>query len=104
MNTRNFDIGLTHIALYASNLDRSIKFYAEYANMVVVHEREDKSSGVRVVWLSDKTRLFVIVLIESENLSPVLNGYSHLGIGYPSRDEVDRLCDLARKEYLKREQ
>jgi catechol 2,3-dioxygenase-like lactoylglutathione lyase family enzyme len=55
------DVGLTHIALAASNLDKSIAFYARYARMVVVHDRIDAEMDIRVIWLSDKTRPFVIV-------------------------------------------
>jgi catechol 2,3-dioxygenase-like lactoylglutathione lyase family enzyme len=40
-NYRMIDIGLTHIALPVSNLDRSIAFYARYADMQVVHRRTD---------------------------------------------------------------
>ena len=33
------DVGLTHIALSAINVDASIQFYARYVKMEVVHER-----------------------------------------------------------------
>ncbi len=89
------DIGLTHIALKASDLDASIRFYAEYANMSVVHMREE-DTGVRVAWLSDKTRPFVIVLMESDDVATVLAPFSHLGVGCASREEVDRYADKAR--------
>lgn len=35
------DIGLTHIALPVSELEKSIEFYATYAQMQVVHRRID---------------------------------------------------------------
>ena len=92
------DIGLTHIALLVTNADSSIDFYARYARMSIVHERKDKDSGRRVTWLSDKTRPFVIVLIEAESAEPVLRPFAHLGVGCESREEVDRLCEMARKE------
>jgi catechol 2,3-dioxygenase-like lactoylglutathione lyase family enzyme len=83
------DVGLTHVALPARDLDESIGFYARYARMQVVHRRES------VVWLSDGTRPFVIVLIEvPAPLSPV----AHLGVACASREEVDGLCDRARAE------
>ena len=86
------DIGLTHVALPVHDLDASIAFYARYARMQVVHRREG------VVWLSDKTRPFVIVLIEVEQVAVTLGGWAHLGVGCSSRAEVDRLCALAREE------
>ena len=85
------DVGLTHVALPVRDLDASIAFYADYARMQVVHRREG------VVWLSDKTRPFVIVLVESDHVAP-LQPFAHLGVGCTSRDEVDALCELARSE------
>ncbi len=94
----NVDVGLTHIALCVTNLDKSIQFYAKYANMVVVHERIDKDSGSRVIWISDKTRAFVIVLFSVKEVNIVLAPFSHLGVGCISKKEVDRLCDMAKHE------
>jgi catechol 2,3-dioxygenase-like lactoylglutathione lyase family enzyme len=92
------DLGLTHVALPASNLEASIAFYAKYARMQVVHRRTDLATGVHVAWVSDCTRPFVIVLIEQDRPSGVLTGFSHLGIGCDSRAEVDRRAELARHE------
>lgn len=91
------DIGLTHIALPASNIQRSIEFYATYAAMEVVHQRTDQETGVTVVWLSDRTRPFVIVLIEVATVHPVLSPIAHLGVGCKSREHMDILCDQARQ-------
>ena len=46
------DQGVTHIALPVSNLDASLDFYARFADMHVVHRRED-SDGSPVAWISD---------------------------------------------------
>lgn len=86
------DIGLTHIALPVSDLEESIAFYAGYAAMQVVHRREG------VVWLSDKTRPFVIVLMETGTVPHPLHSPAHLGTGCESRAEIDRLCERARAE------
>ena len=88
------DVGLTHVALPVSNLDRSVEFYAEFARMSVVHRRSD------VVWLSDRTRPFVIVLIETPEVSDPLRPVAHLGVACESREAVDRLCDRARDREL----
>jgi lactoylglutathione lyase len=45
------DLGLTHVALTARDLDASIAFYAKYAGMAVVHRHAGE--GIRSVWLSD---------------------------------------------------
>jgi hypothetical protein len=58
------DLGFTHVALPVSNVDASIAFYSKYARMQVVHRRTDLTSKSDVVWLSDLTRPFVIVLIQ----------------------------------------
>lgn len=99
------DAGFTHVALPIADADRSIDFYARYAGMQVVHRRTepagdgdgDHGSTASVVWLSDLTRPFVVVLIETE-VTHRLGGFAHLGIGCTSRDEVDRLCALAHDE------
>ena len=92
------DIGLTHIALTVSNLERSIAFYSEYAKMQVVHQRIDSTEGIPVAWLSDGTRPFAIVLIQQSPVQPILSPLAHLGVGCRSREEMDALCDRARQQ------
>jgi len=88
------DLGLTHIALPVTDLDRSLDFYAFYADMEVVHRRAGREGGV--AWISDRTRPFVIVLIERDAVATPLAAPAHLGVALASRAEVDRRCDLAR--------
>jgi catechol 2,3-dioxygenase-like lactoylglutathione lyase family enzyme len=92
------DIGLTHIALPVTNVERSVEFYATYAGMSVIHQRIDADTGVAVVWLCDRTRPFAIVLIQVSEMPTVLLPLAHLGVGCPSRNQVDELCDRARQE------
>lgn len=86
------DVGLTHVALPASNLEASAAFYFKYANMQVVHRRPE------VIWLSDQTRPFVIVLLESEDVPFPLMPFAHLGVACESREEIDELCATARDD------
>lgn len=86
------DVGLTHVALPVGNLDESAEFYARFARMQVVHRREG------VIWLSDKTRPFVIVLLRVDTVEHPLLPFAHLGVACESAEEVDRLCGLARDE------
>ncbi len=104
------DVGFTHVALLVGNLDASVAFYAKYARMEIVHQRSDGNS--RVAWVSDRTRPFVIVLIEIPTLVPrpllrwangllrLLVQFEHMGVGCTSRDEVDRLAAAAKAEGL----
>ena len=81
------DLGLSHLALPVADIDRSIDFYARYADMVVVHRRSDHE-GKGIAWVSDLTRPFVVVLLETQ-VTDHLGGWAHLGIGVASREEVD---------------
>lgn len=92
------DIGFTHVALSARDLDKSIQFYKDYANMSIMHERVDKEINKRVVWLSDQTRPFVLVLVENDDPAPILRPFAHLGVGCRDKSEVDKLCQQAREE------
>ena len=90
------DVGATHLALVVSDANRSIAFYARYARMEIVHDRQDPGGG-RVVWLSDLTRPFVLVLIEGD-VEARLGGFCHLGVGCESRKEVDRRAAAGRRD------
>ena len=92
------DRGLTHVALPVSDVETSVDFYRRYADMQVVHQRRDDDTDTSVVWLSDRTRPFVIVLIGQPAVSHTLGGFAHLGVGCDSRGEVDRRCARAREE------
>ena len=85
------DLGLTHIALPVRSLDASVAFYETYAAMHVIHSRHD------VVWISDRTRPFAIVLIQTTGEVRPLLPMAHLGVAVASRAEVDRLCRAAER-------
>ncbi len=86
------DVGLTHVALPVTNIEASTAFYFKYAKMQVVHQRRE------VVWLSDKTRPFVIVLMESPDVPFPLMPFAHLGVACGSPEEIDELCETARDD------
>jgi catechol 2,3-dioxygenase-like lactoylglutathione lyase family enzyme len=94
-DARATDHGLTHVALPIAHADRSIAFYRRFAGMEVVHRRTDPETGAAVVWLSDLTRPFAVVLIET-TVTHTLGGFSHLGVGLDSRAAVDTACAAAR--------
>ena len=90
------DVGLTHIALPVTTMEDSLAFYATYAHMQVVDRRTDLD-GTEVVWLSDRTRPFVIVLIQLPQVDSPLLPFAHLGVGCETREEEDRLCEQAQQ-------
>jgi len=60
--------------------DASVAFYEKYAAMQVVHRRVDTGTHRTVVWLNDRTRPFVIVLIETDRVDAPLRPFAHLGV------------------------
>uniref|UniRef100_B8HMQ3 Glyoxalase/bleomycin resistance protein/dioxygenase n=1 Tax=Cyanothece sp. (strain PCC 7425 / ATCC 29141) TaxID=395961 RepID=B8HMQ3_CYAP4 len=92
------DLGFTHVALPVRDLDKSLAFYARYAGMEAVHRRTDPGSGADVAWITDRTRPFVIVLLEKPEVDHQLLPPAHLGVACESRERVDQLCELARQE------
>jgi catechol 2,3-dioxygenase-like lactoylglutathione lyase family enzyme len=93
------DVGVTHVALPVTNLDESLTFYERFASMKVVHKRTDPSTGTSVAWISDLSRPFVLVLIETATVDACVGGmYCHVGVGVGERSDVDRLCALAQQD------
>ncbi len=91
------DLGLTHVALPVRHMERSLAFYATYAGMRVAHRRS-QDDGLQVAWITDGTRPFVVVLIETAaEITPLLP-MAHLGVGCPSREALLDLCQQARQE------
>jgi catechol 2,3-dioxygenase-like lactoylglutathione lyase family enzyme len=85
--------------LGVTQLDASLEFYERFAAMQVVHRRTDQVGGNSVAWISDLTRPFVVVLIETTKVDAHLGGtFGHIGVGVSTREEVDRLLAQARSE------
>jgi catechol 2,3-dioxygenase-like lactoylglutathione lyase family enzyme len=91
------DVGVTHVALPVRDLDASLDFYARFADMKVVHRRAEPG-GNAVAWISDLTRPFVLVLIETQPDQCLGGAFCHIGLAVTSRDAVDEKCELARAE------
>jgi len=102
---------LTHLALAVADLDASTDFYHRFAGMEIVHERTEPT-GSRVAWIHDGELPFIVVLIaiaRPRGINQLIRKASqaiarhafapvHLGVSCTSREQVDELCELARKE------
>jgi catechol 2,3-dioxygenase-like lactoylglutathione lyase family enzyme len=104
----------THVALPVRDLDATLDFYRKYTTLELIHERTDPETGLRSVWLAnsrdrtDAAARFVLVLICGTLPSQVtgdikeeygfLTSISHLGISLSTRDEVDRIAEMAKEE------
>lgn len=97
--TERIDHGFTHVALQVSDLEASLRFYERYAGLTPVHRRTG-SDGVRVAWITDHTRPFVVVLLEHDVTHP-LGGWAHLGVGVDSRRVVDERLAAAAEAGLR---
>ena len=90
---------LTHLALGARDLDRTIAFYRKHARLHVVHQRAD--GGMRVVWLAERERDpdFVLVLFPLfGEPAPGPRTLQHLGFAVASRAEVDAAAAAGRED------
>ncbi len=94
------DLGWTHVALPARDVAASIAFYTAYAGMRVVHDRlDEQGSAQRVVWLSDGTRPFVLVLAQTAGtVEHPLGPFAHLGIALSSAAAVDAIARRAQAD------
>jgi lactoylglutathione lyase len=104
----------THVALPVRDLDTTLDFYRKYTTLELIHERTDPETGLRSVWLAnsrdrtDAAARFVLVLICGSLPSQVtgdikeeygfLTSISHLGISLSTRDEVDRIAEMAKED------
>ncbi len=87
----------THITINCSNLDASVEFYTSFCGLSIVRDR--RLEGRHNVWLGPETAagedpIFVLVIVQDE----VKNRLDHFGFQCESREEVDRIAELARRQ------
>jgi catechol 2,3-dioxygenase-like lactoylglutathione lyase family enzyme len=87
----------THITINCGNLERSIDFYTSFCGLKIVRDR--RKEGRHNVWLGPETKpgddpLFVLVVVQDE----VKARLDHFGFQCDSREEVDRIAELARQQ------
>lgn len=88
---------LDHIAMMATDIERTARFYCEWAEMEIIHDRRDPGHTHRVIWVRRKADPvgLIIVLIENESEYP-RGRMDHFGFHVSSRAEVDALAERAR--------
>ena len=101
------DVGFSHIALFVRDIEASIDFYERFGGLFVMHRRTE-TTGSLVAYLGDGATGFSIVLVQLSrgNLRYRLRRWAsrwlaplhHLGVGCPNREDVDRMCELAKTE------
>lgn len=87
----------THITINASDLEPSIEFYRSFCGLTIVRDR--RPEGRHNVWLGPATQpggdpVFVLVIVQDEVKARV----DHFGFQCDSREEVDRIAELARQQ------
>ena len=93
----------THIALPSSDIEASVAWYTKYTPLVVLDRREDADG--KNAWLAHEGQVenpFVLVLVmfykDQGVKQPQLAPFAHIGIEVPTRDDVDRIADIARAD------
>ncbi|MBI1760392.1 MAG: VOC family protein [Acidobacteria bacterium] len=88
---------LDHIALMATDIERTAQFYCDWAGMEIIHDRRDPGHTHRVIWVRRKADPagLIIVLIENERTYPH-GRMDHFGFHISSRAAVDALAERAR--------
>lgn len=102
-------VSLSHLAIPAVDVDKSIAFYEKYLEMRVVRER----TNPRNVWMADGIRPFQLVLLEASpgDLEPgrpsdyhnakvthPIVASAHIGFTCSSCTQVKRIADMAQAE------
>ena len=92
---------LTHVALLVSDVDQTADFYINYCGLKVIARRLDPNTGYRVIWLGEDLK-FVIVAFEGEKkpIQSITKPLSHLGFSLESKEEVDKIAEVAKEEGL----
>lgn len=91
----------THCALHVRDLERSIAFYRSYCGLKLVKEHGKDADAGRTVWLASPgaESRFVLVLLGGGPAHTQDEGdMTHYGFGVPTREDVDRIAERARKE------
>src|SRR5215467_1099069 len=87
----------THITINCSDINASVEFYTSICGLTIVRDR--RQEGRHNVWLGpsiakDEDPSFVLVMVQDE----VKARLDHLGFQCDSREEVERIAQMAREQ------
>lgn len=85
----------THVTINCSDLEASVEFYTSFCGLEIVRDR--RIEGRHNVWLGPLTApgedpIFVLVIVQHEVKARI----DHFGFQCETREEVDRIAELAR--------
>ena len=89
----------THITINVNDLDRSIDFYTTFCGLVIVRDR--RLEGRHNVWLgppapTGESPVFVLVMVQDRVKARI----DHFGFQCETREEVDRIAEIAREQNI----
>lgn len=87
----------THITINCTDIDASVEFYTSLCGLSIVRDR--RLEGRHNVWLGPPTPanadpIFVLVIVQDE----VKARLDHFGFQCDTREEVDRIAEIARAQ------
>jgi hypothetical protein len=100
------DSGFTHVPLWCGISTGASIFIPAYTAMQVIHQRSPNLPSARhVAWLSDRTRLFALVLVQADEPTDTpLGPFGHLGVACATKEEIDAKTAMARREGVLRKE
>ena len=89
----------THVAILVSDVDKTADFYIQYCGLKIIARRLDPNTGYRVIWIGEDLK-FVIVAFEGKKkpIQSITKPLSHLGFSLESKEEVDKVAEVAKEE------
>lgn len=93
----------THIALPATNIDRSIEWYETFTPLRLLDRREDADGyGAWLGHPDGGDKPFILVLVsflrdQHKGQQPIMAPFAHIGIEMPTMQDVDAVAERGRE-------
>ena len=90
---------LSHICLHVDNLDDCVEFYQRYCQLKVVEDLTSEGKGsVYIAEPDAQPRLIIQLMLGGKPLEIDPQSERHFGFEVDTREEVDRIADMANQE------